>query len=199
MKLQVIVFFFITALITGNTALCQSNARNNSLGVYIGPNFSNINMSSPQLNADTRSGYQAGIFYRSGKLVYGQFGLQYQLMKCNFQMVDSTPEVSGDVTFKRIQLPLYGGLNLVPAVGSILNIRAFAGPVLSYDFNIPPNSLSMTPEDFSRFRVEGTFGAGLDVLIFSLDAGYTMGFGNLFAGDFDGKGNYAFLNVGLKF
>lgn len=199
MKKSVFLLFFIPALISSHISFSQSNVRNNSIGIYIGPNFSNVNISSPQLNADTRSGYQAGINYRSGKLVYGQFGLQYQLMKCNFQMTDSTPEVSGDVTFKRIQLPLYGGLNLVPVVGSILNIRAFAGPVLSYDFNIPPNSLSMTPEDFSRFRVEGTFGAGLDVLIFSLDAGYTMGFSNLFAGDFEGKGNYAFVNVGLKF
>ncbi|MEP7128825.1 MAG: outer membrane beta-barrel protein [Chitinophagales bacterium] len=194
--------FFILLIIT---ALCnadaysQSKGHHNSLGVYIGPNFSNVNITSPQLNADTRSGYQTGIFYRSGKIIYGQAGLQYQLMKSNFQMTDTTPEVSGDVSFKRIQLPLYGGLNLVPVINGVLNIRAFAGPVLSYDFDIPPNDLSLTVDDFDRFRVDGTVGAGLDVLIFSLDLGYTFGFSNLFTGDFDGKGNYAFVNVGLKF
>ncbi|HUM47408.1 MAG TPA: outer membrane beta-barrel protein [Chitinophagales bacterium] len=199
MKKSFFLVFSVAAFLFCHNAFSQSNNRHNSLGLYIGPNFSNVDIKSPQLTSDTRSGYQAGIFYRSGKLVYGQAGLQYQLMKSNFQIVDSTPDVPGDVSFKRIQVPLYGGLNLVPVINGVLNIRAFAGPVISYDFNILENDPVMSPEDFARFRVDGTFGAGLDVLIFSLDAGYTFGFSNLFSNDLDGKGNYAFVNVGLKF
>lgn len=188
------IFFLLSSV-----SLAQSHQHHNAFGVYIGPNFSNINISSPQLNADSRSGYQAGVYYRSGKILYGQAGLQFQRMNSNFQMTDSTPEVSGDVAFKRIQLPLYAGLNIVPVVNGVFNIRAFAGPAVSYDFNITGNDVTMSADDFSRFRVDGTIGAGLDVLIFSLDAGYTFGLGNLFSENYDGKCNYGFVNLGLKF
>lgn len=176
-----------------------SHARNNSFGIYIGPNFSNVDITTPQLNANTRTGYQAGFFYRAGKIVYGQMGLQYQLMTTNFQIPDSMPEVSGNVSFKRVQLPLYGGFNLVPVASRVLNVRAFGGPIISYDVNIPANDLSMTPDDFARFQVMATAGAGLDVLIFSLDVGYTFGLNNLFKSVLEGKGNYAFVNIGLNF
>ena len=57
----------------------------------------------------------------------------------------------------------------------------------------------MYPEDFSRFRVEGALGAGIDVLIFSLDGGYSFGLSNLFNDGLDGKCSYGFVNLGLKF
>lgn len=197
MKKAFFVLFLLSAIFTSFNAFSQSSGHN-SLGVYIGPNFSNINIKSPELTSESRSGYQVGLFYRSGKILYGQAGLQYQLMKSNFQMKDSN-EASGDVTFRRIQLPLYGGFNLVPVINGVFNIRAYAGPVVSYDFDIPENDVSMSPDDFARFRLDGTLGAGLDVLIFSLDAGYTIGLNNLFKDDLEGKGNYVFVNLGLKF
>lgn len=199
MNKSIIIILLLALSLYSANVCAQGSKKHNSLGIYIGPNFSDVNIKSPQLSSDMRSGYQAGIYYRSGKIIYGQAGLQYQLMKSNFQITDSTPEVTGDVSFKKIQLPLYGGLNLVPAINGVLNVRVFAGPVLSYDFNILSNDLSLTAKDFSRFRVDGTFGAGIDVLIFSLDLGYTVGINDLFKGDLEAKGNYAFLNVGLKF
>ncbi len=193
------VFLILASCLFSLQSLAQGHYRNNAIGVYIGPNFSNIDITSPQLNAESKSGYQAGIFYRSGKLVYGQAGLQFQRMNSNFQMTDSTPDVTDDVTFKRIQLPLYGGLNLIPIIDGVINLRVFAGPVISYDFDISENDLPMYPEDFSRFRVEGALGAGLDVLIFSLDGGYSFGLSNLFNDGLDGKCSYGFVNLGLKF
>lgn len=195
----IFAFLFFSCFLFSSGVQAQGHYRNNAIGVYIGPNFSNIDITSPQLNADSKSGYQAGIYYRSGKFVYGQAGLQFQKMNSNFQMTDSTPDVSDDLTFKRIQLPLYGGLNLIPIIDGVLNIRVFAGPVISYDFNISENDLPMYPEDFSRFRVEGALGAGIDVLIFSLDGGYSFGLSNLFNDGLDGKCSYGFVNLGLKF
>lgn len=193
--------FVLSALLVTSSAFSQPGSQHNTFGVYIGPNYSNVDITSPQLSADSRAGFQTGMFYRSGKLLYGQAGLQYQAINSNFTMPDSntTGEINDDILFRRLQLPLYGGLNLMPILKSAFNIRAYAGPVISYDFDIPDNSLSLTPSDFNRFRVDATFGAGMDVLIFSVDAGYTMGMNNLFHQDFEGKGNYAFVNVGLRF
>ncbi|MBA2422533.1 MAG: PorT family protein [Chitinophagales bacterium] len=174
-------------------------ASHNDVGIYIGPNFSNIDIQSPIISADSRTGFQAGFFYRGGNLFYGQMGLQYQLIKTNFAIPDSSGGSNDDVVFRRLQLPLYAGLNLIPVLKGIFNIRAYAGPVISYDIDVLNNTLDFTPSDFNRFRLDGTFGAGVDVLIFSFDAGYTLGINNLFHKQFDAKGNYAFVNVGLRF
>ncbi len=190
---------FLFLVLTSSIAFSQPAHHHNDIGIYIGPNFSNIDIQSPKLSADSRTGFQTGFFYRGGNLLFGQLGLQYQLIKTNFTMPDSISQSSDDVVFRRLQLPLYGGLNLIPVLKGIFNIRAYAGPVISYDINVLNNTLDFTPSDFNRFRVDGTFGAGVDVLIFSFDAGYTLGINNLFHKQFDAKGNYAFVNVGLRF
>ena len=104
---------FVAFLTLISTFGFAQNSNRSTLGVYIGPNFSNVDITSPQLTADTKSGYQAGIFYRAGKFVYGQAGLQYQVMNSKFSLVDTTTS-NGTVMFRRIQMPLYGGLNLIP-------------------------------------------------------------------------------------
>ena len=61
------------------------------------------------------------------------------------------------------------------------------------------NEFDFTRDDFSAVKVNGVVGAGVDVLFFSLDAGYSFNTVDLFKNDFDGKAHYAFINAGLKF
>jgi hypothetical protein len=179
MKKIVLAIFIIAAALISQKSFAQAGDHKTDLGIYIGPNFSNIDITSPELTTDMRSGWQTGLYFRSGKLIYAQAGFQYQLIRSNFSMPDTSGEISGDVTFRRLQLPLYGGINLLPITKGVLNIRAYAGPIISYDFNIPDNTLELQPSDFNRLRVDGTVGAGVDILIFSLDAGYSFGFSDL--------------------
>ena len=64
--------------------------------------------------------------------------------------------------------------------------------------NIPIIDLR-APEDFAKVRIDATVGAGFDLLLFSLDAGYNFGLSNVFSDNYNGKAHYAFVNLGLKF
>jgi len=170
-------------------------AQTKTLGLYIGPNFSNVNITSPNLSAENLLGYQLGGYYRKGKVLYGQIGLEYMKMQTNLIGNDT----SGAVDLNRFQLPLYGGLNLLNPVKKILDLRVYAGPVINFTTSATSLNPDFSLSDFSRFGVNGTVGAGVDVLIFSLDAGYTFALNNLFSQNFNGKADYAFVNLGLKF
>ena len=186
--------FFL--LLIAATATSVANAQSkSSIGFYIGPNFSNVNIKSSDLSAVNHSGYQFGGYWRKGGFIYGQVGLEFQHFKSNL----STDTASGLVDLKRIQMPLYAGLNLLNFSKSVVNVRAFGGPVIGYRYGDDNANPDLSSSDFNRFNVNGTVGAGADILIFSVDAGYTFGLNNLFTGDFSGQGNYGFVNVGVRF
>jgi len=177
------------------SAIAFTTHAQSSIGFYIGPNFSNVDITTPNLSAMNHSGYQFGGYWRKGGFIYGQTGLEFQHLKTNLQ----TDTSSGLTDIKRIQLPLYVGLNVLNFSKKIVNVRAFGGPVIGYRYGYDSGNPDFSSADFNRFNVNGTVGAGVDVLIFSLDAGYNFAFSNLFSGNFDGKADYAFINVGVRF
>jgi hypothetical protein len=154
-----------------------------------------VDIESPDLSAENNSGYQFGGFYRKGGFLYGQVGLDFQQYKMEL-LSDSE---SGQVNLKRVQLPLYAGLNLLNFSKRVVNLRAYAGPVVGYHYGYKIDNPDFTSNDFRRGYVNGTIGGGLDILIFSLDAGYTFGLSDVFAGELEAKGSYAFVNVGVTF
>ncbi|MFI5134642.1 MAG: porin family protein [Chitinophagales bacterium] len=190
MKKIILVSLSLAAMIFSAHAQSKS-----TVGFYIGPNFSNVNILSPNLSAVNHSGYQFGGYWRKGGFIYGQAGLEFQQLQTDLQ----TDTSSGMVDMKRIQLPLYAGLNLFNFAKKVVNVRVFAGPVIGYYYGYNIGNPDFTTSDFNRFTVNGTAGAGLDVLIFSLDAGYNFGLNNLFSGNFDGKADYGFVNFGVRF
>jgi len=192
MKKMVVVLLMATVSFA---ATAQSD-----LGIYLGANFANVNMQSPELSTDTRSGFQGGMYFRAGDFVYGQAGLEYQMMKVHFsdnEAIDGMGQ--DDVRFQKLDLPLYIGLNLVPVVDNLVNVRVYAGPTFAYIFDVPVNELEFTASDISKVRVDGSIGAGVDILMFSLDVGYDFGVNELFTDEFSGKSHYAFVNAGISF
>jgi len=185
-----IIFSFLVPFVFASLANAQSKS---TVGFYIGPNFSNVNILSPDLSAVNHSGYQFGGYWRKGGFIYGQAGLEFQHLQTDLQ----TDTSSGLVDMKRIQLPLYAGFHILNL--KVVDLRAFAGPVIGYHYDYQIDNPDFTTSDFNRFTVNGTIGAGVDVLIFSLDAGYNFGLNNLFSGNFDGKADYGFVNLGVKF
>ena len=182
-------------LIVLTTITVAASAQKSSIGFYIGPNFSNVDIKTPDLSAMNHSGYEFGGYWRKGGFLYGQAGLEFQHLKANLQ----TDTASGLVDLKRINMPLYVGLNLLNFSKRVVNVRAFGGPVIGYRYGFDNSNPDFTTPDLSRFTVNGTVGGGVDILIFSLDAGYTFALNNVFSGDFDGKADYAFVNLGVRF
>lgn len=179
---------------------CTHLFAQSDLGIYLGPNFANVNMKSPELSADTRSGFQGGVFFRKGDLVYGQLGLEYQLMKVHFNDAATIDGIGNDdIRFQQFNAPLYIGLNLIPVVDNLVNVRIYAGPTFSYLFDVPVNELEFTVSDFSKVTVDASVGAGLEILMFNLDVGYNFGVSELFQDEFSGRANYAFVNAGISF
>jgi len=186
---------FASLLFLSITAFSQID-----LGIYGGPNFTNVNMKSPELSSDSRTGFQAGTFIRFGKLLYGQVGVEYQMVQTNFSGLDEADLFqSDDIKFNYINVPLYVGFNLIPVVDRLVNVRIYAGPEIACLLDVPLNEFDFTRDDFSAVKVNGVVGAGVDVLFFSLDMGYSFNTVDLFKNDFDGKAHYAFINAGLKF
>jgi len=190
MKKIILASFIFTAFAVSVGAQSKS-----TIGFYIGPNFSNVDITSPNPSAANHSGYQFGGYWRKGGFLYGQTGLEFQ----HFQTKLSTDTSSGLADLKRIQMPLYLGLNILDFSKKVVNIRAFGGPVIGYRYGYDNSDPEFSSSQFNRFGVNGTVGVGIDVLIFSLDGGYTFGLNDLFTGDFEGKGDYAFVNFGVKF
>ncbi|MBA3649017.1 MAG: PorT family protein [Chitinophagales bacterium] len=173
--------------------------KRSEFGINAGLNFTNVNITTPSLTADSRTGYQAGIFYRSGKFLYGQAGLNYQLLRNYYAQTDTTEGAKDNFSQHNLQLPLYVGINLAPILRSVINVRAYAGPVFKYTVSVPVNGLQFTLNDLNKFGADVTFGAGLDVLMFSVDAGYSIGLNEVFDKISDAKNNYGFITVGLRF
>ncbi len=190
MKTKIILFLSFVMIATAGFA--QSSGKKKTFGFYIGPNFSNLNITSPNLSAANQSGFQVGAYKRTHGIIFTQAGLEYQKLNSNFVTTDSTGTGSGSVELNRIQMPLYVGVKA-------LGIRAYAGPVISYTLNAVSSDPEFSIDAFNRFGVNGTVGAGLNLLIFTVDAGYTFGLTNLFSSNFNGKADYGFINVGLKF
>lgn len=169
-------------------------------GFYGGMNFSNVSMQSPELSAESRAGYQIGSYARSGNIFYGQLGLEFVSTQSYFTMSDSAGYFFYDkVNWRLLNFPIYAGINLLPIAERLMNVRVYAGPDVSLVLNVPVNELSFTPNDFAKVRIDGTVGAGLDILLFSVDAGYNFGLSNVFSDTYNGKAHYAFVNLGLKF
>lgn len=179
---------------------CLNTFGQSDAGIYLGANFANVNMKTPELSTDTRSGFQGGVFFRKGDFVYGQFGLEYQFMRVYFNnpsFIDGAQD--DEVRFQQFNAPLYVGLNLVPVVDKLVNVRVYAGPTFSYLFDVPVNELEFTASDFSKITVDASVGAGLEILMFNLDVGYNFGVNELFTDEFSGKSHYAFVNAGISF
>ena len=181
-------------------AVAVASAQKSNIGFYIGPNYSGFETQMPSLTADKQTGFQVGGYYRGKGFFYGQGGLEYSIMQSEFTYTDSLGSTQTTaVNLRRLQLPLYGGISLLDPIKGAFNIRGYAGPVIRYNASSSGFSDDLNAPEFARFGIDGTIGAGLDILIFSLDAGYTFGLTDLFSNDTGGKGNYTFINVGLKF
>ncbi|MFN0274199.1 MAG: outer membrane beta-barrel protein [Chitinophagales bacterium] len=191
------VFILAACFLLCSSAFAQGGS---AAGIYLGANFPNMNIQSPELTTDNKAGYQIGVFYRKGEVLYGQIGVEYQRMKGDFHFVDSASVTRSDeVVLKTLNAPLYIGANLLPMTDNIVNVRIYGGPTFSLLVDVPLNDVELVASDFRQVRINGGLGAGLDIMLFSLDVGYNFGVSELFSDEFDGKTNYATVNVGIHF
>lgn len=179
--------------------------KSGKFGIYAGLNFSRFR-NEPIPDDAYRTGYQVGIYGRSGGTVFGQIGLEYRNSTSNLVRSGSAignptsgtsttgSEIRGQINQHFLAIPAYVGLR----IGALAGLRIQAGAELSSQVAIGNNNFQLGNDDIQRTILNGLLGAGINLGPVTLDAVYNHGLQNVFAG-LDTKRNMWQFNVGFRF
>ena len=168
-----------------------------TIGPKVGATFSKFNSDKAQLNEELKSSFHFGAFARFGESLYFQPELNIMSRGGKFQEVDQ----NGTIKVTSLDVPLLLGVRVLNM--KIFNARVMAGPVASMAVNkkvtMDELDLGFKKDDLKNLYWGLQFGAGVDVLIFTLDLRYELGLNNLSKLDgFDLKNNMFTLALGVK-
>lgn len=161
----------------------------------VGVNFPEFTKEIVGLEFKGNTGYQFGADVQFGSRIYLQAGLNFQTTKLSLTN-------SGDMTISRINVPIMIGNRLLDQNdGSSIGLRIFVGPNFAYHANTKLNDLPhFDDEEINEFHMSGLAGAGVDIGILFLDAGYNFGLSKLFDEDIIDKGSLGMwmVNAGIR-
>ncbi len=137
------------------------------------------------LKGEMSNGFHGGVFVRLGDKLYFQPELLYAMQKNEYEVTVSdvnnqNPEtVTKLVKFSTVDVPLLVGIKLLDF--NLVNVRLFAGPKFrlnagsSLDWkNVKTTNIQKLEGDFKSANVGLEAGAGIDVLMFTLDARFNL-------------------------
>lgn len=198
-----------TTTTTTNTYGTDANTRTDrdrpwgkegKFGVYAGVNFSRF-VNEPIPDGAFRAGWQAGIYGRTGGTIFGQLGVEYRNSTANLvrngtgQPTQTPGEIRGQINQHMVAVPAYVGVR----IGSALGLRLQAGAELSaLVVNNPNERFGIGTDDFRRTMFNGLLGAGINLGPLTLDAAYSHGLTQVFAGN-DTRRNILMFNLGFRF
>jgi len=149
-------------------------------------NISTVESGTYDLNnvkGELANGFHIGVFARIGGKIYVQPEVLYGLQKKQFSFgiqnaLNPPTEVENYVTFSTVDIPLLIGYKIVDA--KVFNLRAFAGPKFrmnagsSFEFKTVTSGATFDKDqiygELKNSAVGLELGAGVDVLMFTLDA-----------------------------
>ncbi len=160
---------------------------------------------SSQLTKDIRDGefsdqlgFQFGIDFQLGGRLYIQPGIFWQSSKNEIK--ERINGNQSDFVISRIQVPVQLGYRLIADPDGLLNARIFTGPSASFIVNKNLNEVALFDKDDFKGALYGwNVGFGIDLAIFFVDAGYSVGLNEVFESSLSSaKNNIFFVNVGLR-
>ncbi len=171
--------------------ICMPFIGFSQIGVKAGFNFANITHSK-EINAGTRTGFHAGIFYGSKKgLLSSRTELLYSHQGYDFSTMTNT----GVVNLDYLMLPQYLAINITP----LFQIQV--GGQLAYLLNAEVDSTSTTGNQSAdkiinlMNRVDFGLGGGVEfspINLLVVGARMNIGLGKIFKAPEDGK-EYSFI------
>lgn len=168
-----------------------------ALGLKGGINTSKLTTNFSTLTADFQGGYNFGAFGRFGGK---RFYLNPEFLFVSNQTKITVGGVTDAVTAKTIQVPLMLGLNLLNL--KVFRINAFTGPAISFPAGYKSDkNLSYNINNASW---DYMLGAGIDLLMFTLDVRYSWGLStkdfnpNNLSNNFSSKVNAFRVSLGIK-
>jgi len=151
-----------------------------SIGPKIGYNTSTLTTDLDSITSDLTSNFHFGVFVRIGKKIYIQPELNYLTSGGVFKNEASLNPVKTEIQLKNVEIPVILGWRILNfGVG---NIRILLGPsatiVVDKTIQTTDGSSYTGPieeSDINDLNWGFNLGAGVDVLMFTLDARYQMG------------------------
>jgi len=194
---KIILLFAITFI--ASTAFTQI-----SLGPKIGYNTSKLSTDKSDIKSDLQSSFQFGAFLRLGTKIYVQPEINWVTEGGTFKSeIGFSNPFESDVKLKTIQIPFLVGAKVIDL--KLLNLRIFAGPTASIvtEKTIEgTNDLGIHVDDIEDLNWGLQVGAGVDVLIFTLDVRYNIGLtkviGDVDGNTYDSKSNGFTVSLGWK-
>lgn len=191
-KITILIF---TLLISGGLFAQMPN-----FGIKVAATAASLNTSELAANIESNNllGYQAGAFLRINT---GKLYLQPEVVY-NHRSTQLAGLSGGDVTFDlgTIDIPVLVGFKLLDA--KVFNLRAFAGPEISFATGDATSSDDVTLADFNKKTWYMQAGVGVDLLFLTFDLRYEKGLSN-FIEDYNNEGslknNVWVFSLGLKF
>lgn len=178
-----------------------------SLGPKIGYNTSNLTVEASDIKSDLKSSFNFGVFLRVGQKIYLQPEVNWMTRGSVFKRPElgSVSPINQEIDLKTIEIPVLIGWRIINL--GIANIRVMAGPSASIvvDKKIKTKSgvEELQESDINDMIWGMNFGAGVDVLMFTLDVRYQLGLNEVIEKSknntlFDSKSNVFSVSLGWK-
>lgn len=183
----------------GNDNTNDKTGKKNEIVLYSGVNFTQLS-SSNTYESESDLGYQLGVYYKQGRLLYWQAGARFAKAKIGYKptniLADSTFE---SLTISEIDLPLTVGVNLTSFMNRVLSVRLFVSAVPAFTLKVSDNPYGITKENINPFILYGQGGLGVNVAFIVLELGYNYGFNEVLESNTDSKPGQVFINLGFRF
>ena len=209
MKIMKKLFLIIILIIAANVGFAQV-----TLGPMIGFSTSKLSIDKNDIKSDLKNSFQFGAFVRIGRNIYVQPEINFLTQGSVFKspgLVGGLSPFEQEVDLKTIRIPLLLGVKV--SNKKVVNVRIFGGPSASIiaDKKIKTTSGTGWISPIKDANIEDLIwniqvGAGVDVLMFTLDVKYNIGL-NKVIGDveidgntvkFDSKSNGFCVTLGWK-
>ena len=143
----------------------------------------------------SESGWIAGVDLRMGQKVYFQPGIHYWTTGTSIASLDDIKNLqTGRASF--LKLPANIGIKVINT--GLFNVRIHGGGVANKLLKVKAGGVNAA-SDFNDWQFAANVGAGIDILIFSLDANYEMGITEMYRNSDVSRPNMFNLTVGFKF
>jgi hypothetical protein len=175
-----------------------------SVRPYVGVNAANLTREFSDVGWQSSLGYQGGIDLMLGNRVYIQPGLQWELIRQNFDPANPIPNFNTRFQASHIRVPLMIGFRAFGIEnGGLLNFRMYTGPDVAFTVSNSDHSflgVDINKDTLNRLHWSWNGGIGFDILFLFVDMGYKFGLSDYFEGSIDNgsRSNVFFANAGLR-
>lgn len=195
MKKLILLSAFITTAF-----LVNAQTPGFTLGPKVGATFSKYSYDFEDMKTEATNTFHWGAFVRLGEKVYIQPELLF-MKRSGTLLNNAFSDGEQRIDLRTIDIPVLLGVRV--ADFKLTNVRVFAGPVgtmvIDRSVELEDWQDAINEDDVRGATWALQFGAGVDVLVFTVDLRYELGMGDFSElEDYSLKNNLVTLSVGWK-